>query len=1183
MRKRIWRLANDEFDTPSPQVLVKPDRIAVEAAEASHISGSFTVISLNEIPLRGMVYSSNPYVVCTTPQFEGLQNVIAYEVHLPKALAGDCLRGHMTIVANQVTLEIPYEITYTEAKLMSSIGQIKEIRQFALLARDHWQEALNLFYSDAFAHWIIRQDQRLRLLYRAYRRGALSGVNLEHFLVDAGLKEALVFGLPDETRKYAWLREDQEDHIHLLKRGWGHGEIQLTCRGDFISLEKKRISSEDFLGQTADVPYLLDAKKLRAGVNYAVIQMQTNGLVHQLSIQATRRDFPSAIPGIRQSLRTLIVRVMRDYESYRLGRMSRPEWCHRWLRDLEDLRRLDSDRDVFWQLLQTMALIENGQTEEALDLIGGLKGKIADKNSPEWGLLLYLYCNLSEDRQNRRELIRQIDVIFRRHRDRADLFCCLLRTEEKETAEKYAEISEEAARVHSPLLYLEAYDLLREEPYLLTEADDFAFGLLSWVRSRRAFTAALVDRLVKILATSKTCSAAWTRIFMGAVWAYPSRENLSALIAYLLLEPNRSARAQSWYERAVDEGVNVPGLYEAYMMSMPQDTIRPIPPLLARYFLINNRLPQEKQALLYANIVSFQKRDPKTYEAYRNSLDRFAERMMIEGRIDDNIAIIYNDYLDRITPSETIARAMAPLLFIHKILCTAEGARRVLVYHQALTEPVIASVADHAAYLPLYGGDRLLVLEDENGAITEGEKLLGVEPLLDIDRFYDRLAPLAPDSIPYLLHGLSLNPRMPLNRPQMLAMLSSYKLREDYLAPYYPAMSECLLAAGQESVIEEHFRKVTDLTGMNRDMRKYVLTSWIHSGQYHKVYLALQDFTVPGLAPEDLAGLVSAVCLGEDASDSRDFGLSLCGFLLDCVGEGVSSAQWDERLIAFMLEGFVGTTDRMMILWELAGEAKLDRFALAERILVQSLYTEDIPKGLSEVFDYYRGQRPNTKIMEAYQNFFAHRYLLDVDQKDHGIPEHIFFYIYDEYARRRSPSQSCMLALMKRLCYSKKLTNAEFALLDRLIGQALSQRIRFSFMQKVDHSLLMKYQLYDKAMIEYQSDPQQTIRIRYSLPEGGYREELMPEIYCGLYVKQMVLFQGQTVDYLIWDDLRGKDPAVSGKISCQLEAKIEEEAAYNRLNRMEDLLGQGNLEQGIEEMMDYRMQENITSKLFSLL
>ena len=120
-------------------------------------------------------------------------------------------------------------------------------------------------------------------------------------------------------------------------------------------------------------------------------------------------------------------------------------------------------------------------------------------------------------------------------------------------------------------------------------------------------------------------------------------------------------------------------------------------------------------------------------------------------------------------------------------------------------------------------------------------------------------------------------------------------------------------------------------------------------------------------------------------------------------------------------------------------------------------------------------------------------------------------------------------------------------------------------------------------MIEYQSDPQQTIRIRHSMPEGGYREELMPEIYCGLYVKQMVLFRGQTVDYLIWDDLRGKDPAVSGKISCQLEAKIEEEAAYNRLNRMEDLLGQGNLEQGIEEMMDYRMQENITSKLFSLL
>lgn len=1183
VRKRIWRLANDEFDTPCPQVLVKPDRIAVEAAEASYVSGSFTVVSCNEIPLRGIVYSSNPYVVCTTPQFEGLQNVISYEVHLPKSLAGDCLRGHMTIVANQLTLQVPYEITYQEAKLMSSIGQIKEIRQFALLARDHWQEALSLFFSDAFAHWIRRQDQRLQLLYRAYRRGNLSGVNLEHFLVDAGLKEALVFGLPDETRKYSRLQEEEEDQIHLLKRGWGHGEICLTSQGDFVTLEKCKIRSEDFLGQSADVSYLLHPRKLRAGVNFAVIQMETNGLIHELHIQATRGDFPSAIPGIRQSQRTLIVRVMRDYESYRLGRMSRPEWCHRWLRDLEDLRRLSSSQDAFWQLLQILALIENDQTEEALDLIGRLKENITDKNSPEWGFLIYLYCGLSEDSRNRRELIRQLDAISRRHRDRVDLFCCLLRSEDRENSEKYTAISREAVRIHSPLLYLEAYDLLREEPYLLAEADDFSLGFFSWVRSRRAFSAALADRLVKILAGARTYDRAWARIFMEAVEAYPSRDHLTALIQYLLRGSNRSARALAWYERAIGSGVNVTGLYEAYIMSMPQDAIHQIAPLPAQYFLIKNNLPLDKQSLLFANIVSFRNQDPKTYEAYRDSLNRFAERMMIDGRIDDNIAIVYNDYLDRITPSETVARAMAPLLFVHKILCTAEGSRRVLVYHRALKDPMIASVADHSAYLPLYGKDRLLVLEDENGAITEGDSLLGIEPLLDIERFYKKLAPLAPDSIPYLLYGLSLRPHMSLNRQQMLAMLSSYKLREDYLALYYPSMSRDLLAAGQESVIERHFRKVADLTGIAQNMRKDVLTSWIHSGQYHKAYMALRDFPVPDLEAEDLAGLISAVCLGEDADGSRDIGLSFCGLLLDRIREGETSGRWEEELLSFMLEGFVGTTDRMMTLWKLAGEAKRNRLALAERILVQSLYTEDIPEGLPEVYDYYRKQRSNSKIMEAYQNFFAHRYLLDVDVKDHEIPEHIFFYIYDDYIRRRSPSQSCMLALMKRLCWSEKLTNPEFALLDRLIGQALSQQIRFSFMQRIDRSLLMKYQLYDKVLVEYQSEPQQTVHIRYSLPDGGYREEVMPEMYCGLYVKQMVLFKGQTVDYLIQDDLRGMDPAARGKISCQSQTDIAEQAAYTRLNRMEELIRQGNLEQGIQEMMDYRMQENIASKVFSLL
>lgn len=1183
MRKRIWALADDEFDTQAPELLVKPDRIEIEAAEASKISGSFTVASKNGVPLRGIVYSSNPYVVCRTAQFEGLENTISYEVRLPGARAGDCLRGQMTIVVNRACLKVPYEISYQRAGFRSSIGEIREIRQFALLARDHWQEALSLFFSDAFARWIKGQDQKIELLYRAYRRGILSGVNLEHFLVDARLKEPLIFGLPDETRKYSYLREDQEDRIQLLKKGWGYGEIRLRSEGDFIRLNRKKISSDEFLGQAADIPYLLRADRLRAGVNFGSIQIETNGLVHRVLIQACRDSFPSSIPGIRQNERTLIVRVMRDYESYRLGRMSRPEWCHRWLRDLEDLRCLAQDREVFWQLLETMALMKNGQTEEALDLIGRLKEEISDKNSPDWGLLLYLYATLSSDEANRRELIRQINIIFRRHRDRADLFSCLVHAGREDRALKFASICEESEHFHSPLLYLEAYDLLREEPYLLTEADDFALRFFAWVRSRRAFSSALVDRLVKILATAKSYKPAWARIFMEAVDAYPAKENLSALVAYLLLGRQESPGALIRYERAIREEINVTGLYEAYLKALPQDSVHPIPPLAARYFLLKNRLPIEKQALLYANIISFKDTCPKIYEAYENQLNRFAEQMMIEGRIDDNIAIVYSDYLDRIRPSETVARAMAPLLFTHKILCTAEGARRILVYHRAMADPVMASVSGQAAYLPLYGGDQLLVLEDEKGAITAGETLFGAEPLLDIDRLYERLAPLAPDSLPYILHGLFLYPGMSPDRRQLLVLISSYKVREDFWFPYYEKLREGAGSADLRGAAEDYFCRLSDLSEADLALREEITAAWIRGGQYHRARLALRNYLMCGLETEDLATLLLAMSREENSDDSRDFGLSFCGFLLDRVREGESAESWEEELLAYMLRGFVGSTDRMMALWQIASEAKMDRFPLAERILVQSLYAEDIQPDLPKVYDDYRRQRSNSKITEAYLNFFANRYLLNTDAKKACVPDHVFFYIYDIYTKRRTPSRSCMLALLKRLSDSDQLSNPEFSLLDRLIGQALGQRIRFSFMLEVDHSLLMKYQLYDKTLIEHRSKPRQAVHIRYAVSDGSYREELMREVYPGIYSKQLVLFAGQTVDYLIWDDPEGEERAIRGRIVREVKTQLDEQAAYARLNRIEGLLAADDLGGGIAKMMDYRMQENIASRLFPLV
>ena len=60
MRKRIEELANGRIDCVGPAVEFSVSRIEIEVPEGKDFKGEFTITSRNQIPVRGLVYSSNP-------------------------------------------------------------------------------------------------------------------------------------------------------------------------------------------------------------------------------------------------------------------------------------------------------------------------------------------------------------------------------------------------------------------------------------------------------------------------------------------------------------------------------------------------------------------------------------------------------------------------------------------------------------------------------------------------------------------------------------------------------------------------------------------------------------------------------------------------------------------------------------------------------------------------------------------------------------------------------------------------------------------------------------------------------------------------------------------------------------------------------------------------------------------
>ena len=104
MRRRIQQLARGKFEHLKPSLSISVDKIDITAMEGNDISGDFVITSTNHVPMRGIVYSSNPRMECLTPQFEGEEIRIRYQFHSYGLIEGDIQKGEFCIVENRVNI-----------------------------------------------------------------------------------------------------------------------------------------------------------------------------------------------------------------------------------------------------------------------------------------------------------------------------------------------------------------------------------------------------------------------------------------------------------------------------------------------------------------------------------------------------------------------------------------------------------------------------------------------------------------------------------------------------------------------------------------------------------------------------------------------------------------------------------------------------------------------------------------------------------------------------------------------------------------------------------------------------------------------------------------------------------------------------------------------------------------------
>ncbi|MBO5302578.1 MAG: hypothetical protein J6A92_00850 [Lachnospiraceae bacterium] len=1179
MRKRIEELAKGMCDSNCPVLEFSTDRIEMEIIAGEDYAGEFSITSKNQIPIKGIVYSANPRMECLTPEFEGDEVQIEFEFHSNGLTEGDIQKGEMVIICNQGEYNLSFVAVISGSHVMSSIGKITSLHEFTRLAQTNWMEAKRIFYSPRFLHLLNRNEMTARLLYQGIAKGAPTDQNMEEFLLAVREKTEVEICAKEENYSFYQIKEAVRKTVVLEKSTWGHVQMEISSDNSFIEPEKHVLTTEDFLGSKAEVGYRIHPEKMHGGRNFGCLVIKN---IHQeivIRICATSEKKDAIKDDTRFKTKKMHIELLNLYVQYRLKKIVTGKWAAESCRILEELSILHPD--IFWyRLIKAQAFWLNGERQEAEWILNDFKRKCKDKKCPEWGYYLYI-CSLMEKEQICIDrMVAEVEQIYMEHRESNMLFWCMLFLREEYIQDKYKKLKAIEKRTdwgaESPLLYVEAYCLYLQHPYLLGKLSEFELKVLNWARKQKLLNGEIAEQVFSVFSERLEYQRNVLLLLEACYEQCSSEQVLGSICGYLIKNQKYGRRFFAWYEKGIEEKLRITGLYEAYLMSMDARSVQEIPKIILMYFKYNSQLGYKQKALLYVNIIAAKERSPEVYEQYRESMESFAYEQMERGRIDDNLAVIYEEVISRGIYSAELADALSNILFVHKLTCFAEDAARVIVIQKQLNRPQIVPLVNGQAYFSLYSNDYCIFIEDNHGNRYGGSVPYQLEKLMYPGKYIRACMQYSPWKLSCLLYYFASREAQEYFEEKDLEyfkkVMADSAVSRIYRTMLCPKYFRLLRQLGMSAEMELEAERI-DVAMLLPKERGYLLNVLIEQQIYDKAYTWIEEYGMEMVAASNRVPVLSNHIRKVDFAEDET--------LLQYCEEAFFMGKYDNVLLEYLCRYYRGSLKHMTAVWKSSKKQDLDTLELEERILEQMLYTEEFSTLAGEIYESYAAEG-NVVLKEAYLTYFSYQSFC----RQEVAPKHFFVHLRKWKQEKKQLNSICELTLLKFYAENKDMRNADMAVAEELLKKYLLDGIYFAFYKNLGSYLVKKYQLYDKYYIEYHTKTGKNVVLHYKMrdKDTAYIEEEMTEMQTGIFVKEMVLFFDEAVQYYISEeDGSETETTESGMIRCSEMYEGKNKNRYESLNDMRLAVVTKANEELAAEMSRYRYLREETTRVFTIL
>ena len=243
MKEKIERLSKGIFEYEVPSLIVSETSLDIVVEAGIRKEGTIRIANEAGQRMKGVLYVTGKILVLNRTDFIGTECEVEYLIDASILQPGEEHIGTINIVSDCGECQIPYRVCVAEPSFPSSVGMLKDLFQFANLARVSWKEALELFGREDFSEVVLQKEPRYHLAHEQLRQSPDLSQAMEEFLVLVHKKKASDFYIEVDSIELEAGTERFLESLTIKKEQWGYLSLKVHTEAEYLSLTKTEFLS----------------------------------------------------------------------------------------------------------------------------------------------------------------------------------------------------------------------------------------------------------------------------------------------------------------------------------------------------------------------------------------------------------------------------------------------------------------------------------------------------------------------------------------------------------------------------------------------------------------------------------------------------------------------------------------------------------------------------------------------------------------------------------------------------------------------------------------------------------------------------------------------------------------------------------------------------------------------------